>query len=504
MREHHRGREQTSVRGSMSMHVILGPYVMDALEFSFFESVRDYWAEEVREMPGCYIPGFFQSTHTTLRAAILQAKSDQWLLAVASQSVGGHARLLELLDKMDCLDSYSIWVSWPDFQNRLEVASGGFALPHCSGLVMFVDPPQTQQYSRAEKEIKDVADSMRHLEISPKEQLKSSMEEFAAQLSKKLPPDLAPASYYHQFKPPSYYAISSGRRDEEITRLSEEVEMLKNKREFLPGSHSFVQAKVERRMSFVPGLDNAVKKKIAIRRRPLSQEQANEVQAQIFGSGPPGEILVRAFNVELSREKLQCLNVGTWLDDEAVNLYMQMLKKRDEKLCLKDNKRRRSHFFISFFFEKLTGGGKYNYGGVKRWTKKAKIDNVFELERIFFPVNISNLHWCMSVIHIQAKQIRYYDSMGGKGTTYLCALKRWLRDEHSAKLGYDWDDTGWEVTPSTSDVPRQKNGNDCGVFAITFASFLSEGLPLDFSQDDMAALRMKYAWELLNSKLLLD
>ncbi len=480
------------------MHCILGPYIMDALEISFFESVMDYWAKERKKKlkEGYYIPGFFHSTHTTLRAAILQAKSDQWLLEIASQSAGGRVKLLELLDKMDCPDSYRIWVSWPDFQNRLEVA--------WNGLVMFGDTPQTQKYSWADKKTKDVADSMRHLEISPKEQLTSSMEEFATQLSKKLPPDLAPAPYNHQLKAPSYSAISSGRRDEEIARLSEEVEMLKNKREFLPGSHSFVQAKVERRMSTLPGFDIAVKKKIEIRRRPLSPEQAKEVQAQIFGYEPPGEILVRAFNVELSRQKLQCLKVGTWLDDEAVNFYMQMLKKRDEDLCLKDNKRRRSHFFNSFFLEKLTGGGKYNYGGVKRWTKKAKIHNIFELERIFFPVNISNLHWCMSVIHVQAKEVRYYDSMGGKGTTYLLALKRWLQDEHSAKQGCNWDDTGWVVIPSTSDVPRQKNGNDCGVFAITFASFLSEGLPLDFSQENMAALRAKYAWEILNSKLLLD
>ncbi len=491
------------------MNFILGPHVLDALEFSFFESVWDCWAEDRRERAAS--GGFrgamtnFKRTHTTLRAAIFQAKSDKWLFEVASQSAeGGHAKLLELLDKMDCPGSYSIWVSWLDFQYRLEVASGGCALPHCNSLVLFRDPPHTQQYSQAEKEIKDVADSMGHLEIAPREQLKSSMEEFAAQLSEKLPPDLAPASFNRYLKTPSHHVIQSGRRDEEIMRLREEVEILKHKRESLPGSHALVQAKVERRMSSVLDVDNAVKKKIVIRRSPLSQEQVNEVQAKIFGSGPPGEILVRAFNVELSRQKLRCLKIGTWLDDEAVNLYMQMLKKRDDELCLKVTKRRRSHFFNSFFIEKLIGGGTYNYGGVKRWTQKAKIDNVFDLEMIFFPVNISNLHWCMSVIHVQAKQIRYYDSMGGKGTTYLCALKQWLRDEHRTKLGYDWDDTGWEVIPTTSDVPQQKNGNDCGVFAITFASFLSENLPLDFSQDNMAALRMKYAWEILNSELLLN
>ncbi len=493
------------------MNVILGPHVMDALEFSFFESVRDYWAEDRMEMAasgGCRgVMTKFKRTHTTLRAAIFQAKNDKWLFEVASQlAEGGHARLLELLDKMDCPGSYNIWVSWLDFQYRLEVASGGCALPHCNGLVLLHEPMQlhTKQYLKAEKDIKDVADSMGHLEITPREKLTYSMEEFAAQLSEKLPSDLAPVSLNHNLKTQSYFVMRSSRRDEEIVRLREEVEMLKNKRESLPGSHAFVQAKVESRMSSLLGMDSAVKKCIAIRRRPLSQEQANEVKAKIFGSGPPGEILVRAFNVELSRQKLRCLKIGTWLDDEAVNIYMQLLKKRDDELCSKISTRRHSHFFNSFFIEKLIGEGTYNYRGVKRWTKKAKIHNIFDLERIFFPINISNLHWCMSVVHVQAKKIRYYDSMGGKGTTYLCALKQWLGDEHRTKLGCGWNDASWEMIPTTNDVPQQKNGNDCGVFSITVASFLSENLPLHFGQDDMDALRMKYAWEILNSKLLLD
>ncbi len=288
------------------MYFILGPYEMDALHSSFFDAMTDYYAELRRELASAgghrgVLP-LSELTCIPLRAAILQAKIDQWLRVVASRSAGRYERLLELLDKMDCPESYDIWVRWHDFLHRLEIASGGHALPNCNGLVLFAEDTIPQHMQRdlwAEIKVKDVTDSMRDLEIAPKEQLKSSMEEFAAQLSETLPRDLAPSSYRHELKPPSYHTMSSGRRDEEIMRLREEIEMLKNNRKSLPGSRAFVQAKVERRMSPVLDLDDEVKNKIAIRRRPLLQEHANEVQEKIFGFGPPGEILVRVFNASM-------------------------------------------------------------------------------------------------------------------------------------------------------------------------------------------------------------
>ncbi|CAN0184287.1 unnamed protein product, partial [Phaeothamnion confervicola] len=43
---------------------------------------------------------------------------------------------------------------------------------------------------------------------------------------------------------------------------------------------------------------------------------------------------------------------------------------------------------------------------------------------------------------------------------------------------------------------------DCGVFALTFAEYLTEDRPLDFSQKDMPAMRRKVAYSLLEGRLL--
>ena len=62
-----------------------------------------------------------------------------------------------------------------------------------------------------------------------------------------------------------------------------------------------------------------------------------------------------------------------WLFDETINAYFWLLQLRDNALCAADSTRLPTHFFTTFFFEKLfEHGGKYNYGSVKRWSKKVR------------------------------------------------------------------------------------------------------------------------------------
>jgi len=49
----------------------------------------------------------------------------------------------------------------------------------------------------------------------------------------------------------------------------------------------------------------------------------------------------------------------------------------------------------------------YNYDHVTRWTRTLQI---FDLEKIFFPIHIRN-HWTLAVVHIPTQQVQYYDSM---------------------------------------------------------------------------------------------
>ena len=118
------------------------------------------------------------------------------------------------------------------------------------------------------------------------------------------------------------------------------------------------------------------------------------------------------------------------------------------------------------------------------------------------PVSIDNTHWCLAVVHVREKRIQYYDSMGGPGTQYLRALRRWVVDEMKDKKEKDVDPKEWLLQPTTSDTPRQANGSDCGVFSSMCADYLSEDLQLgDFAQRDIPRLRYRIADSILKGRL---
>jgi Ulp1 family protease len=77
----------------------------------------------------------------------------------------------------------------------------------------------------------------------------------------------------------------------------------------------------------------------------------------------------------------------------------------------------------------------YSFAAVKRWGKKVVGGNVFELDKLLIPVNISNRHWCLCVAHVQDKRIEYYDSMGSTGAHYCNGLKRFFADEAKNWVG---------------------------------------------------------------------
>ena len=68
---------------------------------------------------------------------------------------------------------------------------------------------------------------------------------------------------------------------------------------------------------------------------------------------------------------------------------------------------------------------------------------------------------------------------------------------------YDDNEIQLEITfdDSISDVPRQTNGVDCGVFSLMYARYIAAGLEFDFQQDDMRRFRQQIFSELSAGKL---
>jgi len=215
--------------------------------------------------------------------------------------------------------------------------------------------------------------------------------------------------------------------------------------------------------------------------RPFTAEEQTVVE-DALKDGPPKEILAKQGADSVQRGSMQTLCRGQWLNDEVINYFLKIcLVRRDKKMCTTDTGRRRSHFFSSFFIQKMFDEksedpelrGRYNFDNVKEWSKKVPGGDIFNLKYIVCPINIDdNSHWTSAVIFMEDKRIQYYDSMGGTDWSKLEGLLKYVKDEYSAKNGKELDVTEWELVSCTSDTPRQKNGE------LVFLGILPSNNPL--------------------------
>lgn len=199
-----------------------------------------------------------------------------------------------------------------------------------------------------------------------------------------------------------------------------------------------------------------------------------------------------AFRLELLGKYIRTLDKTTWLEDTIINLYMNLIIERG-----KDKKFPKVYAFNTFFYPKLIKEG-YNTS-LARWTKRI---DLFSYDIIAVPVHLQ-VHWCMAIIDFRDKSIKYYDSMGGANNKCLEALRNYLICEHKNKKHSDYDMSDWQLE-SCKDIPQQWNGSDCGVFACTFAEFLTRNAKLTFGQEDMPYFRKKITYELLTKKLMIS
>ncbi|KAJ1806790.1 hypothetical protein LPJ75_004969 [Coemansia sp. RSA 2598] len=213
---------------------------------------------------------------------------------------------------------------------------------------------------------------------------------------------------------------------------------------------------------------------------------ADVVIASVFKPGFSRELN----NTPVTAHDMGTLKPGTWLNDEVINFYMQLIMSRADKR----SELPRVHAFNTFFYSTLRDGG---YARVRRWTRKIKL---FEKDLVVVPVHLG-VHWCCATIDFRAKTIAYYDALLGDNDECLQLLKQYLCLESKDKLGAEFDGDGWS-TVCEKDIPRQKNGYDCGVFAITFAEYLARDAQLAFSQSNCPALRRKIIYEIASGALL--
>lgn len=207
--------------------------------------------------------------------------------------------------------------------------------------------------------------------------------------------------------------------------------------------------------------------------------------------------MVDKFGLRITRADILTLDwssIPQWLNDEVINFYMNLLCERSELRA--EDGYPKVHAMNTFFIPRLMQSG---HGGVRRWTRKI---DIFKCDIIPVPVHVGNVHWCMAIIHLKEKTIKYYDSMGSPNRAVLNALEEYLKAESMDKRGQPFDMTDW-VSESVVDIPHQQNGSDCGVFSCMFAEFITRNRPITFKQEHMTYFRMKMVLEITTGKMLL-
>jgi sentrin-specific protease 1 len=231
----------------------------------------------------------------------------------------------------------------------------------------------------------------------------------------------------------------------------------------------------------------------------LSDADKELIEQALYGAGRGDEVVASVETDSVQRDSLRTLRPGIWLNDEVIHYFLTLLAQRDAELCKLQQGRRRCHFFKSFFLTKLLDDDKrYNYANVKRWSKKVPGKDIFALDKIVFPVNVSSMHWCCAVARMQARSIQFYDSLGGNGMIWLEGIFQYIKDEHMDKKKFPLPEREtWRLIPCQANCPQQDNGYDCGVFTCAFADYLSLDKEPNFGQSHVTELRNRIALSII-------
>ncbi|EOA16487.1 hypothetical protein CARUB_v10004645mg [Capsella rubella] len=227
---------------------------------------------------------------------------------------------------------------------------------------------------------------------------------------------------------------------------------------------------------------------------PLTEEEEAEVYRAFSGRNRRKVLATHEnSNIDISGEVLQCLTPSSWLNDEVINVYLELLKERETR---EPKKYLKCHFFNTFFYKKLVSDSGYNYKAVRRWTTQRKLGYaLIDCDMIFVPVH-RGVHWTLAVINNRDSKLLYLDSLNGVDPMILNALAKYMNDEAKEKSGKNIDVNSWDME-FVEDLPQQKNGYDCGMFMLKYIDFFSRGFGLCFSQEHMPYFRLRTAKEIL-------
>ncbi|CAI2367922.1 unnamed protein product [Moneuplotes crassus] len=164
-----------------------------------------------------------------------------------------------------------------------------------------------------------------------------------------------------------------------------------------------------------------------------------------------------------------------WLNDEIINGYIELIRKRNVKDI---------EIFNTWAYPKLKQLHQEDkIEKFDRTLSRRGVKRISDLSKLFIPVNIERSHWLLIVVNIAYMKFEIYDSIQGFGRAdeILTPIKEMInyrlkKEENNKILNCDSD--YWDV--ASMDCPQQKNGSDCGVCVLLNINLLSIGRMLNY------------------------
>lgn len=191
--------------------------------------------------------------------------------------------------------------------------------------------------------------------------------------------------------------------------------------------YSFFTKKCEQKPRYSPDADKNVVPGDFPQLSPAMQE---EVWNWVYGGAFDKTISsnVDRCRFTITQDDIKCLQWGkiavgkgrdAYLNDNVINFYLDLLRRRSET----DKNLPRVYTLDSVIVPILV---EFGYSSVGKWTLK-EID-IFEYEIILVPAfKTTSNHWCIAIIHIKNRTIKYHDSMGAPNRRVVERLVEFLQ-----------------------------------------------------------------------------
>jgi Ulp1 family protease len=227
--------------------------------------------------------------------------------------------------------------------------------------------------------------------------------------------------------------------------------------------------------------------------RQLTDAESKRVD-KCFREGPDA-VICKVGKIPIYGKDIQTLKKGKWLNDEVIGGYLTLLNHRDAIRVKETNQRPRLcldiYFMTSMLQVRHENEGKYLYQPVMKRRKRYPNNDIFAMDKLIIPINITNYHWACVSVSIPQRTITYHDSSPGDGMKYLESIQRYVFDEYKQTHKQDYPKKNeWILVPGSSKTsPKQDNGFDCGIFTCANADCLMRGQDLDYTKHQLTGFR---------------